>query len=85
MKLHLCSAGIALLVLVAPATAAETEAERLKAGPGTVSAAFINTGCAACHNGVLVGGGMYQKFGVVEDYWIATGQPHHRQRTRRSH
>jgi len=46
---------------------------------------FINTGCAACHNGVLVGGGMYQKFGVVEDYWIATGQPHHRQRTRRCH
>jgi cytochrome c peroxidase len=34
---------------------------------------FINTGCAACHNGVLVGGGMYQKFGVVEDYWKATG------------
>jgi cytochrome c peroxidase len=34
---------------------------------------FINTGCAACHNGVGVGGGMYQKFGVVEDYWKATG------------
>jgi cytochrome c peroxidase len=27
----------------------------------------------ACHNGVSVGGGMYQKFGVVEDYWKATG------------
>jgi len=35
-------------------------------------AKFINTGCAACHNGVGVGG-MYQKFGVVEDYWKATG------------
>jgi cytochrome c peroxidase len=36
-------------------------------------AKFINTGCAACHNGVGVGGGMFQKFGVVEDYWKATG------------
>ena len=36
-------------------------------------AKFINTGCVACHNGVGVGGGMYQKFGVVEDYWKATG------------
>jgi len=34
---------------------------------------FINTGCVACHNGVGIGGGMYQKFGVVEDYWNATG------------
>jgi cytochrome c peroxidase len=34
---------------------------------------FINTGCVACHNGVLVGGGMYRKFGVVEPYWKATG------------
>jgi len=34
---------------------------------------FIKTGCATCHNGVLVGGRMYQKFGVVEDYWKATG------------
>ena len=30
MKPHLCFAGIALLVVVAPATAAETETERLK-------------------------------------------------------
>jgi cytochrome c peroxidase len=35
-------------------------------------AKFIETGCATCHNGVGVGGGMYQKFGVVEDYWKAT-------------
>jgi cytochrome c peroxidase len=34
---------------------------------------FMNTGCAACHNGVLIGGGMYRKFGIVEDYWKATG------------
>ena len=34
---------------------------------------FIRIGCAACHNGAGVGGGMYRKFGVVEDYWVATG------------
>ena len=34
---------------------------------------FMQQGCGACHNGVGVGGGMYQKFGVVEDYWKATG------------
>jgi cytochrome c peroxidase len=27
---------------------------------------FINKGCAACHNGINVGGGMYAPFGVVE-------------------
>jgi cytochrome c peroxidase len=36
-------------------------------------AKFINTGCVTCHNGIGVGGAMYQKFGVVEDYWTATG------------
>lgn len=34
---------------------------------------FLQTGCAGCHSGVGVGGGMYQKFGLVEDYWKATG------------
>jgi cytochrome c peroxidase len=34
---------------------------------------FIQIGCTACHNGVGFGGGMYQKFGVVEDYWKVTG------------
>lgn len=38
---------------------------------------FIGTGCIACHNGVGVGGGMYQKFGVVESYWDATGSKVH--------
>jgi cytochrome c peroxidase len=33
---------------------------------------FIDTGCTACHGGVGVGGGMYQKFGVVADYWRET-------------
>jgi cytochrome c peroxidase len=36
-------------------------------------ATFIGTGCAECHQGIGIGGGMYQKFGVVEDYWKATG------------
>ena len=34
---------------------------------------FIDTGCVACHNGVGVGGGLFKKFGVTEDYWKATG------------
>jgi cytochrome c peroxidase len=34
---------------------------------------FINTGCAACHDGVGVGGDKYRKFGETEDYWLATG------------
>jgi cytochrome c peroxidase len=34
---------------------------------------FIDVGCAGCHNGPGVGGGSFQKFGVVEDYWKETG------------
>ena len=34
---------------------------------------FIRVGCATCHNGVGIGGAMYQKFGLKEDYWRATG------------
>lgn len=34
---------------------------------------FVETGCASCHNGVGVGGNSFRKFGVVEDYWKATG------------
>jgi len=34
---------------------------------------FIGAGCANCHNGVNIGGGMFQRFGKVEDYWKATG------------
>jgi cytochrome c peroxidase len=33
---------------------------------------FITLGCINCHNGVAVGGGMFQKFGVYEDYWKET-------------
>ena len=35
--------------------------------------AFIATGCAACHNGALLGGTQFMKFGVVKDYWSETG------------
>ncbi len=31
-------------------------------------ALFIEKGCAGCHNGVAVGGGSFQKFGVVNPY-----------------
>jgi len=34
---------------------------------------FIDIGCAACHNGVAVGGAMFQKFGIFKDYWLETG------------
>lgn len=37
---------------------------------------FINTGCIACHNGPGIGGNTFQKFGVYEDYWKATGVAH---------
>jgi cytochrome c peroxidase len=35
--------------------------------------AFIANGCAGCHNGPLLGGASYQKFGLTRDYWLATG------------
>lgn len=34
---------------------------------------FIDLGCANCHDGVGVGGGSFQKFGLFQDYWKATG------------
>lgn len=36
---------------------------------------FIHVGCATCHNGVGVGGGLYRKFGIVQNYSEATGSP----------
>jgi len=33
---------------------------------------FINTGCISCHSGNLLGGNMYQKFGLFDDYWKYT-------------
>lgn len=34
--------------------------------------AFINSGCIACHSGSMLGGNMYQKFGLFGDYWTLT-------------
>lgn len=36
-------------------------------------AKFVDAGCIACHRGALLGGTSMQKFGIVKDYWIATG------------
>lgn len=33
---------------------------------------FINSGCTTCHSGNLLGGQMYQKFGLFGDYWELT-------------
>jgi cytochrome c peroxidase len=33
---------------------------------------FMDTGCINCHNGVGIGGGEFEKFGVVADYWKET-------------
>jgi cytochrome c peroxidase len=33
---------------------------------------FINTGCVACHSGNVLGGNIYQKFGIYDDYWKHT-------------
>ena len=35
--------------------------------------AFVANGCVACHNGALLGGQQFQKFGVMKDYWTETG------------
>ena len=43
--------------------------ESQKAGLRT----FIATGCAGCHDGPLLGGRTFQRFGVVKDYWAETG------------
>jgi cytochrome c peroxidase len=33
---------------------------------------FINVGCTSCHNGAILGGTMFQKFGTFGDYWELT-------------
>ena len=36
---------------------------------------FKDYGCIACHQGVNIGGNMFQKFGVMGDYFKARGTP----------
>ncbi|MFZ2853013.1 MAG: cytochrome c peroxidase [Rhodocyclaceae bacterium] len=38
-------------------------------------AKFKQYGCIACHQGVNVGGNMFQKFGVMGDYFARRGKP----------
>jgi len=45
--------------------------ERQKAG----LRAFIDNGCAGCHNGPTLGGTQLRKFGLVKEYWAETGSP----------
>jgi cytochrome c peroxidase len=33
---------------------------------------FMKAGCTTCHTGALLGGNMYQKFGLFDDYWKYT-------------
>jgi cytochrome c peroxidase len=33
---------------------------------------FIDVGCTACHSGTVLGGQMYQKFGLAGNYWDFT-------------
>lgn len=37
---------------------------------------FALSGCTQCHNGALLGGNSFQKFGVYGDYWDHTGSEH---------
>ncbi len=52
------------------------DTQALSAAEQTGLRKFIDTGCIACHNGPGVGGRMFRKFGVVEDYWKETGSKH---------
>ena len=33
---------------------------------------YMDAGCTTCHSGALLGGNMYQKFGIYGDYWTLT-------------
>ena len=51
------------------------EADAINAAEKSGYAKFKQFGCAACHQGVNVGGNMYQKFGVMGNYFEARGKP----------
>ena len=34
---------------------------------------FMTAGCGGCHNGANLGGTMFQRFGLVKNYWLETG------------
>lgn len=37
---------------------------------------FMDVGCTTCHSGAALGGNMYQKFGLYDDYWKHTSSTH---------
>ncbi|THF63414.1 cytochrome-c peroxidase [Pseudothauera rhizosphaerae] len=51
------------------------EADVLSADEREGYARFKNLGCASCHQGVNVGGNLFQRFGVVGDYFADRGEP----------
>lgn len=51
------------------------ESTALDAGQQHGLQVFVDSGCAACHNGRLLGGSSYQRFGIVDDYTRHTGSP----------
>jgi cytochrome c peroxidase len=53
----------------------EGDAKALSATAKAGLAKFISVGCTACHNGPLLGGKLFQKFGLVEEYVKYTGSP----------
>jgi cytochrome c peroxidase len=71
--LTLANAEKAIAVFEASLLTPDSPFDRyLKGDPAALTAAqkaglqlFIDKGCAACHGGINVGGGMYAKFGVV--------------------
>jgi cytochrome c peroxidase len=50
------------------------EADAISAAEKAGYAKFKQYGCVACHQGVNVGGNMFQKFGVMGDYFQGRGQ-----------
>lgn len=37
---------------------------------------FMESGCITCHNGAMLGGNSFQKFGQFKEYWHYTGSEH---------
>ena len=51
------------------------DANAISASEKSGYAKFKQYGCVACHQGVNVGGNMFQKFGVMGDYFEKRGNP----------
>jgi cytochrome c peroxidase len=51
------------------------DTDAISAGEKTGYLKFKQYGCVACHQGVNIGGNMYQKFGVMGDYFKQRGNP----------